>query len=119
MENLAIIIVPLILTGLGFITYNHPSLSRHLLKIIQFVVLSFMILFLAYYYGRITAISEIQIPYIKDKLSIDKSFDFALEYNNTLFKNIFLYYALSFIIISVFYYLSLLFEKIRNPKTKE
>ena len=119
MDTIINITTPLILTGLGFVTYKHPALARQILRILLYSSLATYFLTMAFYVGRLNALSEIQLPFIKDKSSIDKTFQAVQAYNDTLFKSIFIYFGLTLATIFIFYLLSGMFDNLRNPDRKK
>ncbi len=48
MENLVYVIIPLILSGLGFLVYKHPPVARQILKPLQYFVLGIFVLLMFY-----------------------------------------------------------------------
>jgi hypothetical protein len=115
MENILNITIPLILTGLAFITYKHPDIARKLLKILLYSTSIIYILSSAYYLGRLHQYYDIKLPYTPDKTKIDNIFEIQKDFNAGLFNSIYIYFGLTVAVITIFYLLSGLFEKARNP----
>ena len=119
METILTITIPLILTGIAFVTYNHPRLAREILKILLYTSLILFALSVTYYIGRIKAISDIQIPFIQDKESIEEALKSENSFNDKLFNSIYIYFGLTLVALLIFYFLSRLFDNVRNPVSKE
>jgi hypothetical protein len=118
MENILNIVIPLILTGLGFITYRHPDISRKLLRILLYSTIIIFIISSIYYFGRSSQFYDIRLNYTPENTEIGKIFDSQKEFNNTLLNRIFTYSGLTVFVIAIFYFLSGMFDKVRNPESE-
>lgn len=62
MQNLLLVLLPVILSGLGFLVYKHPPIARILLKPLPLIVMGIYALWVAYYIGSVDALSIADSP---------------------------------------------------------
>lgn len=48
MDTFFLILLPLVISSLGFLSYRHPSIARQILKPLQYITIAFFILFTIY-----------------------------------------------------------------------
>lgn len=119
MENILNITIPLILTGLGFITYKHPAIARKLLKILLYSTCLTFFISIVFSFGRRIQFYQIAIQYLADKTKIENILNTQNDLNSSLFKSICIYFGLTLAVIAIFYFLSGLFDKVRNPEIEK
>jgi hypothetical protein len=49
MDTLFLILLPLVISSLGFLTYRHPTIARQILKPLQYITVGFYFLLTLYY----------------------------------------------------------------------
>ena len=55
MDTLILILLPLVISGLGFLTYRHPTIARQILKPLQYITVGFYFLLTFYYMTQSSA----------------------------------------------------------------
>lgn len=73
METYIHIILPLVLTGLGFITYKHPPIARQILTVLFILVVVYQVIIVAYSAGQMNAYTKSSKKVLGSKMKILKT----------------------------------------------
>lgn len=139
MNTLFLILLPLIISGLGFITYRHPKIARKILMALLWVNIGAFLLLMVYQaaqssaYTKASRATRIDINMPKDFLtntdslkiylgqtgiqdSISNRVDTLIKAGNDDHDMRLNYYFIAMAIIAVLYGLSFLFDNIHNKE---